>query len=299
MRHDMWVGSWCRSAITRSGCNVDMISSPALSDELVPQPDQSLLEQEAERSRLERAAGHYSESAVMQSALMVLASVAALAGTLSGPVVSGAGFALGAVLSGKAQQAVNRRLQVLMHELQAELSVLQNCKVDWSGLQTYVQSEPYLDLMIKAVETTARTRHDEKIRLYARVLSNALLLQDLEDPSPEEYLDVLAELSPRELAVAKALYDQQKEGPTDREGVPSWIWRVGWPQGFEACASLPPTDWPFLLSRLQARGLIREVAEVLPSQPDPRYLITPTFRTLMEYLNHAPNAGNGDSLGRD
>jgi len=75
--------------------------------------------------------------------------------------------------------------------------------------QGYMQSEEFDHLVMLAIEKAARTRQEEKIRYYARVLSRSLQSGWSDQPDVvEELLNTIAELSPTEFTVMQAMWDE-------------------------------------------------------------------------------------------
>ena len=164
----------------------------------------------------------------------------------------------------------------------------------------YVESKEFFDLVFQAWESTKRTRHDEKIRLYAKLLAGAIPLQSRQQDSPEDYLTVLAELSLKELQVARALYTQQRDAPASDENNFQWLRRIGavdledkgekykglgqWKKLRRECPLVADEDMEFVLLRLQRSGLVNEVSGTILDYSGGAYVINNTLRKLMHYL---------------
>jgi len=177
-------------------------------------------------------------------------------------------------------------MKELFEELRKEMSSISEGKVD----RKYLESEEWFDLVIKAIEAAVRTRHKEKINLYARVLRGAVTIQNRQEFSPEEYVAVLTELTLREIEVAQVIYGQQCDVPMQpNENELQWAWRTGWKQLPPSCPSVPEEDIPFTLLRLQKSGLIREITGTYFDYTGGVYVITESFRKLMRYIENKIN----------
>lgn len=230
------------------------------------------------------------------------------AATILNPTAALLVVPLDLLMSTRAQGIFQKRMQLLFGEIQAEVAHLREEMID----RHYVESEEYFDLFFRAIEAAVKTRHQEKIRLYAKVLRGAAVVQDRGGDDPEEYLAILAELAPRELELAKALYAKQGIEPLEGErqfqrlaridGIPvdrqtdgtdeekalvkGWIEKInhgGWLPDPGEYPSVPKEDLPFVLLRLERTGLIKELEWGLGVRGG-IYLITETFRKLMRYL---------------
>ncbi len=88
--------------------------------------------------------------------------------------------------------------------------------------------------------------------------------------------------------MARALYEQQKDRPTNEKEGLQWAKRKGWENLASECV-LDEKDLDFLLKRLEKSGLIKEVVGLYVGYEGGVYVITETFRKLMGYLEeHTP-----------
>lgn len=190
------------------------------------------------------------------------------------------GSPLDIFLTTKAQKTVNVRIIHLFNELKGEMSTLEEGKVD----KDYINSEEFIDLFIKTIEATAKTIDKGKIKLYAKLLKGAIKFQDRKKYSPEEYLQVLSELSIRELEVAKAIYKQQGQERKKDEDELKWILRRGWEKLEKECPSIPKEDFRFIFLRLRKSGLIQELQHSYFYSKKVVFVISNVFRKIMRYL---------------
>lgn len=220
--------------------------------------DDEVLEQ------LSKAIDFYSDNIPLRS---IIASI---------PIVGGS---LDVVFSTQGQKNVQRRLVLLITQLQIDYRSLEERVID----KNFVKSEEFFDLLVKVLDASARTRHDEKIRIYARILCNSTINEYHILYNPEDYVDVLSELSIQELHLARRIYLSQKSTPqNDKEADLGWVKRCGWEHIIE---SVPAEDINFLLKRLERTGLITEVMGMYLGYSGGVYKITDTFRKMMEFLN--------------
>jgi len=91
------------------------------------------------------------------------------------------------VISGISSKIAARRFSVFKKALENEIKLLDQEKID----KTYLESEEFYDLLRKTLTATEKTREDEKIHLYAKILVGAIEYQDRNENYPEEYLGIL------------------------------------------------------------------------------------------------------------
>jgi hypothetical protein len=176
--------------------------------------------------------------------------------------------------------------------LSEEFDRLKNKVPDDKKDSNYLESEEWLDLRIKAWEAAQRTRHNEKIRHFAKILVGAIQIQDRKANSPEDYLNVLIELSEQEFEVAKAIYLESKpwkrfEGDrTQKRTLVLKLPKDPWEVLGGHCPSILEEDLPFILTRLLKTGLF-EIYGTTTSMDYPggaEYVVTKTCSKIMHYL---------------
>jgi len=219
--------------------------------------------------KLNPAIEKYSENVVLRGAITLIPFI---------------GSPLDIFLTTKAEKIFSDRIINLFDELKYEMTTLENKKVD----KDYINSEEFIDLFIKTIEAAAKTRNKEKIKLYTKLVKGAIKFQDRKKYSPEEYLQVLAELTMRELEVARAIYKQQKREKRKGEDELQWALRCGWEKLEKECPSIPEEDFRFIFLRLRKSGLIQDLEHIYYSSNKEKkkvvFVITDVFRKIMKYL---------------
>ena len=209
----------------------------------------------------------YSENALLRASISLIPYI---------------GSPLDIFLTTKAQKIVNDRIMSLFDKLREEMNTLEDRMVD----KNYINSEEFIDLFIRTIDTAAKTRNKEKIKLYAKLLKGAIKFQDRMKYSPEEYLQVLSELNIKELEVAKAVYRQQKQERREDENELEWALRCGWEELEKECPSIPKEDFRFIFLRLEKSGLIRELPPGFLGEGG-IFMITDVFKKIMKYLEQS------------
>ena len=219
--------------------------------------------------KMKPAIEEYSENAILRASIT------------SVPFI---GSPLDIFLTTEAQKIVNDRIMSLFDKLKEEMNTLEDRIVD----KDYINSEEFIELFIRTIEASAKTRNKEKIKLYAKLLKGAIKFQNRKKYSPEEYLQVLSELTIKELEVAKAIYRQQRQERRKDENELQWALRCGWEKLEKKCPSIPEEDFRFIFLRLRKSGLIQDLEHIYYSSNKEKkkvvFVITDVFRKIMKYL---------------
>jgi len=190
------------------------------------------------------------------------------------------GGGLDVIFTVDGQRAFKKRVQTLIEDMKTRIEQHDEEAIN----KEYLESEEFIDLVIKAFDSATRTRDEEKIRWYARVLTESTVRNKQEKYLPEEYLNVLASLTPKQVEVAWAMYEVQRE---PREGAHPEGWE-GWSKEREEVRrklSLEESQLIFMLKSLVAVGLVAEILRNKPGTIAIEYSITPSFKEMMNFLD--------------
>jgi hypothetical protein len=138
------------------------------------------------KQSIETAAERYSDNVALRAAITA---------------IPWAGSPFDAIFTTLAARAANQRIATLISSLQEQFASVREEAVN----KRYLESEAYMDAVLRAFEVSARTREAEKIRLYARILVGAACDETPGAPPPEALLSTLAELSPNEIVLARLI----------------------------------------------------------------------------------------------
>ena len=189
------------------------------------------------------------------------------------------------ILTSKGQKISYNRLLEFIKELETEIKSIDERLINLE----FIESEEFYDLLIRAIEASLKTRHNEKRKLYATILKNRCLVEK-EDLNPEFYLDIINELNVEELIVAKKLFELKttdgyenliKENKEKSEYIKQ-------DKDVLALTDMPidKDDYTFILLRLQRVGLIKEQTGMIIGYTGGVYNITETFRKLMKVIDN-------------
>ncbi len=178
------------------------------------------------------------------------------------------------------------RIKRLLKLLAEEMLTIKQSAVD----KEYLQSEEFFDLFLMVTEATKKTRHEEKIRLFVKIIKGASLGLEKDETSYEDYLNSLSDLTVRELVVLNAIYKQQQDRPEDGESELQWAMRKGWDKLPDQCPEVPLGDFMFILARLAKSGRIVRLSMAAWDNDAQTYMVTETMRKLMAFLDRVEQA---------
>ena len=148
----------------------------------------------------------------------------------------------------------------------------------------YLNSEEFFDLVLIAFEAASRTRDIKKIKFYAKILKNSFT-KEKDAILPEEYINILKEMNKKEIEVAGILFQYQGNNKIEEfENDMAFAKECGWDQLQQYLTLTYPRELSFIFLRLERSGLIKEITGTYMSYDGGIYIITDTFRDLMDFL---------------
>jgi hypothetical protein len=196
------------------------------------------------------------------------------------------GGVLATFFSAKWLEIYQERTKVLFEQFTEHLNNLDEQAIR----RDYFDTPEGMDLLIRAVEESSKTRNDDKRDLITRVLRGAVLNYGRGEYSPEEYLYLISNLTVQELRVARSIYYDRPNFKSEED------WQA-WEDSVCAEISIGKEDLHMALSRLASAGLLAPVIAytdddamgviISPeahSEEDTRYVITSVFEKLMRFL---------------
>jgi hypothetical protein len=175
--------------------------------------------------------------------------------------IPGIGIALDSVLRGSGQGFQQRRVFETIQCMYEEMSQINASKIEKSFLDT----EEFYDFIMKTIENCSKTRHNDKIRLYCKILVGVVLIDNGNHRhSVEDFLSLLSELSPTDLLVGLQIYRQQKNMPekfdldSQENTELEFTVQTGWHE-IRNTLEMQDTDFKIALYKLSRAGLIKEI----------------------------------------
>ena len=203
--------------------------------------------------------------------------------------IPGIGSSLDLVLTSggaRSEERIRDLIEALKEDMQERMETVTDSTLD----KEYLESDEFFDLVMRALDATIRTRDEVKRRLYARILTESTIHSKREGHSPEEYLALIADLTPREVYVARMLYTDWP-GERDENHEPddfNEAWR-DWQDKVRAEVGIDGADLQLILGRLRSSGLATESIGDIPIGGGPlvnlpRYWVSTPFEKLMRFL---------------
>jgi len=193
-----------------------------------------------------------------------------------------AGGSITQVLTGIGQQIVQERNERLFEQVSEHLATIDKEAIR----RNYFETPEGFDLLIKALDESRKTRSDEKRDLIARILAGATSTDAGNGGySPEECLNVVADLTEKELKVARTIYDVQF-GQNYRNMDVQDKWKA-WEEQRDKITEiydLDPDDLTLILDRIASTGLVALSYVQFPGSPGQTYWVTSAFDRLMGFL---------------
>jgi hypothetical protein len=205
----------------------------------------------------------------LNNSLEIIAEEPVLRGLLN--AIPSVGGSLNELMAGKGQQMIEERRDNLLRLLAEHMEAIEAEAIR----KDYFETPKGFDLLIQALDSSRRTRSEEKRDLIARVLAGAAA-DDNGEYSPEEYLSLISDLTVKELKVARSLYERRPE-----HGDIYYNWHREILQEL----NIDDADLRVILDRLQARGLCQNL--LTPTPDTSRVYRSPGFVKLMDFLGFA------------
>lgn len=192
------------------------------------------------------------------------------------------GGALDIFVAGRGEKIAKKRIENFIEELKIELKDFNEKKLD----KEYLESECFFDLIINTFKKVVINRTKEKTKLFAKIIKNSISNESQKNhDEPFIYLDTISELSEQEMILANKIYIMQKDKPDSNLNELEWATKKGWGNLPTSCPQIMEEDIPFLLKRIEKTGLIKEITGVYLDYNGGIYIITETFRKLMNFIN--------------
>jgi hypothetical protein len=220
---------------------------------------------------IEIAAVNYSQNTALRAAISLL---------------PGIGASIDLILSSGGQNIQTRRIYDTISNLEDEMAKIDETKID----KKFLDTEEFYDFMMRTFESCSKTRHNEKRILYCKILAHSVSIDNAaERSSTEDFIGFIDELSLQDLKVGMKIYEQQKNMPetfdidSDENTELKFIVRSGWHEIRNLC-KLNEVDFNIALGKLVRVGLIKETVGPYVGYTGGLYLITPTFKRLMNFI---------------
>lgn len=196
------------------------------------------------------------------------------------------GGSLDILLSSSGQNFVIKRIESFISELNNQIEQLEKSKINY----TFFEKEEGFDLVVKALNSASRTRQNEKLKLYAKIIKGAITEgKEFQEGDPELYLQIIEELSVKEIRVAKILFELKEIEKENAESNNTNNNEDDQNDALWLSSKYPEFDKDELISifvRLERTGLIKELVGSFIGYGGGVYLINPLFRKFVNYIEN-------------
>ncbi|MGK8828713.1 hypothetical protein ACRS8Y_01815 [Bacillus paranthracis] len=196
------------------------------------------------------------------------------------------GASIDAIISSKQAEYKDKRIKKLFYFLKASLDKVEKNKID----KEWVESEEFHDLLSAAIDSSIRSRSEDKIQMNAMILSNVLTVENSRDYRPEEYLAILSELTTLECKVLLIVYNRFQTVREENINDIELSEKAGWKEALTKECGIDKDDLDFVMKRLERTGFIKEITGAMFDYTGGEYRVTGTFEKFMEYLKLNPNS---------
>ncbi|MCF8257856.1 MAG: hypothetical protein K9J06_09890 [Flavobacteriales bacterium] len=192
------------------------------------------------------------------------------------------GSPLDLLLSSRGNEFVYKRLEALIEELKQEMEAVEKHLIK----HDFIDREECYDLTQQVFVAAARTRHREKLKLFAQVLRGALT-EKASSHDPELYVKIIDELSVKELQVALLLYRVKSERESDKPRAEDYR-REGMSNDAFWFSNNHPEyareELEYMFLRLERTGLLKEVVAGAMDYAGGSYNPTKLFDQFISYI---------------
>lgn len=210
----------------------------------------------------------------------------ALIRLIMSPIPYGIGSAIDSALTAKINRIRKRRLKTFFDELQ-----LGKRKLD----EELIQREEFLYSYFATLKASINQNREQKIRLFARLLRNAVSFDKLGTDEFDEFLSILDDLSLRELQVLFSLHEIETAHPANlinKSGIPEYeneyhragrYWDKFEKKIWEEC-SIDAQHLRSMLTRLNRTGLYESFVGGAIGYTGRQGSVTPLFHDFCDWL---------------
>lgn len=225
---------------------------------------------------LEKLGSEYENNPIIRALIQIVMA----------PIPYGIGSAIDDALTTAINNLREKRLKVFFDELATGSRHL---------TPDLIREEDFLHAFFSTLKAAANSKRHEKIRLFARLLKNATALGKLGSEQLEEYLQILDDLSLRELAILVKLDSFERKHPlklrrnTDFTDPGIYLQRADefWQEfttQVENDLKIPPEELIAMLSRLNRTGLYRGITGAIIGNSGDKGHLTARFGQFSEWL---------------
>lgn len=204
-------------------------------------------------------------------------------------LIPGIGSSIDVIISNEFQQLQYERIIKTMDVLNEEMNKINEKKID----RPFIGSEDFKDLLWHFLDRVVKVKDREKVILYCRILVGSIKIENANERRfADDMIDLLSNLSIRDLSIAQEIFLQQRNMPEsfDHENNTQlkFIVNQGWHQ-LTTKLGLNEIDFDISLRKLEISGLLKQLVGMYIGYSGGLYLITPAYIRLMKFIEFSAN----------
>lgn len=214
------------------------------------------------QNKIENSLKKYSDSSILRAGVNAI------------PYVGGS---LDILLSLGIQKKTEERFQNLLNELRDQLKRIDEGKLNL----TYLESEEFYDLFVQTLNLAIRTRLEEKIKVYASILTSFLVSEFQNDVKAEDVLSIVEGLTENDIRLIKLISEYLNLDDADKVN-DNKVFSSG---SFSKISKDFTEEFILIgLLRLLKNGLIIKNHSQSASIPKQKFQTTPLFEIVIKYI---------------
>ena len=187
-------------------------------------------------------------------------------------------------LSSYADGIYKKRIENALDNLNNEIKVLKESSFD----EDFLKSESFFDIFRLYLEKSIRTRQNEKIQYYARLLTDAIKFPEKIEQA-EQDIERISSLSVRDLEIMKHMYEDNLRDPelfgNPDNFVKGTLSMKQIPKNLPEIEGLTKSEIEESMHILISTGLIREFVGGAGTYRGGWYFVTPLLKEIMQKIN--------------
>jgi len=194
------------------------------------------------------------------------------------------GSSIDLALSSYADEIYKKRIETALDNLNSEIKDLQKSELN----EDFLKSELFFDIFRLYLEKSIRTRQNEKIQYYARLLREAIKFPEKIEQG-EQDIEKISSLSILDLVIMKYMYEKNLQdselfsNPDELISGSKLVKQI--PNNLPEINHLKKSEIELSINNLISKGLVREYAGSAGTYGGGWYFITPLLNEIMQKIN--------------
>ena len=123
------------------------------------------------------------------------------------------GSSIDYIFTKKWSKYYNDRLEIFNNCVIQEFETLDENKVD----KEFLKSNEFFDLTLRLIENSVKTRHQEKVQLFSKLLKSRVLKNYSSNYDSDDFTNTINELIPKDIIIINAFFELSEKLKIERE----------------------------------------------------------------------------------